>query len=116
MTTRGIASHRPAPVPAHVRSVAAELDLSEPMVRALAYLNVPRGQRRLGIVPGTESTWAALTRKRLVETGDLNDAGRAACARLFPAAPALPELADMPDWDSPAQPDHLADTVAEVES
>jgi hypothetical protein len=68
-------------VPAHNRSVASELDLSEAMVRALRF--VQREHVANTSVP-------ALVRRALAgrglfsDGGCLTEAGRAACARLFP--------------------------------
>jgi hypothetical protein len=80
-------SHRPAPVPAHNRSVASELDLSEAMVRALWRINAGRD----GGFASPVRVYEALGRRGLLralgpdEPGSpLSAEGRAACARLFP--------------------------------
>jgi hypothetical protein len=70
-------------VPAHNRSVASELDLSEACVRALQVT------LRRGVVTGevATNTRRALVRRGLLSLdGHLTDQGRLACARLFPGA------------------------------
>lgn len=77
-------SHRPAKVPSHNRDTAAELDLSEAMIRLLWHLYGVKGD------DAPARTYAALERRGYIDLAGkfpaFTEEGVKVCERLFPKA------------------------------